>query len=65
VSDRVKHLLIREQHPELDIRFVFSNSGNKLGKKSSTTYAQWCDKYGFKYADGFIPVEWTKEKGDT
>ena len=65
VSDRVKHLLIREQHPELDIRFVFSNSGNKLGKKSSTTYAQWCDKHGFKYADGFIPVEWTKEKGDT
>ena len=25
-DDRKKHLLIREQHPELDIRFVFSNS---------------------------------------
>jgi len=25
-EDRRKHLAIKEQHPELDIRFVFSNS---------------------------------------
>ena len=25
VSDRVKHLLIKEQHPDIDIRFVFMN----------------------------------------
>jgi len=60
-SDRVKHLLIKEQRPELDIRFVFSNSGQKLSKKSKTTYAVWCDKHGFQYADKKIPVKWTKE----
>ena len=25
VSDRQKHLLIKQQHPDIDIRFVFSN----------------------------------------
>jgi hypothetical protein len=60
-SDRVKHLLVQKQHPDLDIRFVFSNSKAKLSKRSSTTYAQWCDKHGFKYADKLIPIEWTRE----
>ena len=36
-SDRKKHLLIKAQHPKLDIRFVFSNSKTKIGKKSKTT----------------------------
>ena len=40
-SDRKKHLLIKAQHPKLDIRFVFSNSKTKIGKKSKTTYAKW------------------------
>ena len=31
-SDRKKHLLIKAQHPKLDIRFVFSNSKTKIGK---------------------------------
>jgi hypothetical protein len=59
-SDRVKHLLIQKQHPCLDIRFVFSNSRAKLSKKSNTTYACWCTKHGFMYADKLIPIEWTK-----
>lgn len=57
-SDRTKHLLIKEQHPELDIRFVFSNSSAYLSKKSKTTYADWCTRYGFKYADKVVPEEW-------
>jgi hypothetical protein len=61
VSDRKKHLLVKEQHPELDIRFVFSNPRAKISKVSKTTYADWCDKYGFKYADKMIPDEWIKE----
>ncbi len=59
-SDRTKHLLIKEQHPELDIRFVFSNSKTRLSKRSRTTYGQWCDKNGFQYADRIIPLDWTK-----
>jgi hypothetical protein len=60
-SDRSKHLLIKQQHPELDIRFVFSNSRNKLNKKSKTTYADWCDKHGFLWANKKIPERWLKE----
>ena len=57
-ADRKKHLLIQKQHPKLDIRFVFQNSRAKLYKGSKTTYAQWCDKWGFMYADKSIPEEW-------
>jgi len=60
-SDRSKHLRIKEQHPELDIRFVFSNSNNKLNKNSNTTYAGWCEKHGFRYSDKTIPKEWVDE----
>ncbi len=60
-SDRSKHLRIKEQYPELDIRFVFSNSNNKLNKNSNTTYAGWCDKNGFKWADKVIPQDWINE----
>ena len=60
-ADRKKHLLVKEQHPELDIRFVFSNSNAKLQKKSPTSYANWCDKNGFKWADKLIPQEWLDE----
>lgn len=61
LADRKKHLLIKAQHPTLDIRFVFSNSKNKITKRSKTTYAMWCDKHGFKYADKTIPSDWFKE----
>ena len=60
-SDRAKHLLIKEQHPELDIRFVFSNSSSKLYKGSKSTYASWCEKHGFLYADKLIPKDWLNE----
>lgn len=61
IADRKKHLLVKAQHPELDIRFVFTNSKNKISKNSKTTYADWCIKNGFKYADKFIPEEWFNE----
>lgn len=61
-EDRQKHLLIKQQFPDLDIRFVFSNPNGRIGKKSKTTYAMWCEKHGFKYAKEQIPVEWIMEK---
>jgi hypothetical protein len=57
-SDRVKHLYIKKQHPEIDIRFIFINSKKKLYKGSPTTYAKWCDRHSFLYADKIIPKEW-------
>ncbi len=62
-EDRRKHLAVREQHPELDIRLVFSNAKAKLYKGSKTTYAMWCDKNGFLYSHRVIPPDWLKEKG--
>lgn len=59
--DRKKHLLIKLQYPNLDIRFVFDNSSNKINKGSKTTYAKWCEKNGFLYSDKLIPIEWTKK----
>lgn len=61
-SDRMKHLMVKKQHPDLDIRFVFSNPNAKLSKGSKTSYGMWCDKHGFKYAKETIPDEWLKEK---
>ena len=60
VADRVKHLLIKEQHPDVDIRFVFMNPFTKINRKSSTTYASWCEEHGFQYAKERIPKEWIK-----
>jgi len=62
-ADRKKHLAIKKQHPELDIRFVFENSNRKLRKGAKTRYYQWCNKYDFDYYDRIIPEEWLKEKG--
>jgi hypothetical protein len=60
-ADRKKHLLIKQQHPFLDIRFVFSNSNAKINKGSPTSYADWCNKHGFMWADKLIPEEWLNE----
>ncbi len=57
-ADRQKMRLIKDQYPDLDIRFVFSNSRSKISKRSKTTYGMWCEKYGFLFADKLIPEEW-------
>lgn len=60
-ADRMKILLVKEQHPDIDFRFVFSNSKAKISKVSETTYGRWCEKNGFLYADKVIPQEWIEE----
>lgn len=60
-ADRMKHLSIHRHDPELDIRFVFQNANNKIYKGSKTTYSEWCDKQGFKWANKRIPDEWIEE----
>lgn len=60
-DDRKKHLLIQEQHPELDIRFVFSSSRTKISTGAKTSVAEWCAKHGFIYAQKLIPLEWLEE----
>lgn len=54
-----KMVAVKQQHPELDIRFVFMSANKKIpGTKQ--THAQWAEKNGFKWAEGSIPDEWLK-----
>ncbi len=70
-ADRQKHKMIKASNPGLDIRFIFSNPNARIGKKSKTTYAMWCDRYDFQYAKAAtkaqlragkssIPEDWLK-----
>jgi hypothetical protein len=61
-ADRGKHLLVKDQHPELDIRFVFMDPTKRLSKKSKTTYADWCDRHGIKWSSKLIPTSWISER---
>ncbi|MDP3869903.1 hypothetical protein [Phenylobacterium sp.] len=60
-DDREKHLLVRAQHPDLDIRLVFSRSSTPIRTGSPTTYRVWCDTHGFQFADKLIPTAWLLE----
>jgi len=60
IEDRKKHLLIKQQHPELDIRIVFQSAKTKIRKGSKTTYGDWCDKHGIVWAEKNVPESWLK-----
>ena len=58
-KDRKKVLEVIKQNPLVDLRMVFQAPYNTISKKSKTTYAQWCEKHGIKWASyATIPVEW-------
>ena len=58
-EERLKLLAVKEAHPDLDIRMVFSNPKSPINKGSKTTYADWCDKHGIPWCKGpHIPEEW-------
>ena len=59
-EDRKKHLLIKKQHPELDIRIVFQSAKTKIRKGSKTTYGDYCDKHGIIWAEKKVPESWLK-----
>lgn len=60
-ADRQKMLLVKDQHPDLDIRFIFSNSNQKISKQSKTTYGMWAERNGFPFSNGDLPLDWLKE----
>ena len=66
-DDRRKMLAVKKQNPELDIRFVFQAPNNKLKKGGRMTYADWSERYGFRWcklSDG-IPEEWLDNQYET
>ncbi len=58
----VKHLCVADQHPDIDLRFVFMTPFNRLSRSSKTTYGDWCSKNGFTFSKERIPKEWIKKK---
>ena len=64
LTERRKYQLIKEQHPEIDIRFVFANPQKACGGVKMT-HEEWALKYGFKYCsinDREQIVSWIKER---
>lgn len=58
-QDRAKMLLVKEQHPTLDIRIVFyRDNPSQLGRGSKSRPSDWALKNGFVYAIGEVPKEW-------
>lgn len=60
IADRRKMIAVKQQHPELDIRFVFSNARCRLSRNGKT-YGDWATAAGFEWAEGAIPLSWWKE----
>lgn len=63
-AERYKYILIKQQNPEADIRFIFDNP-NKLVGGTKMTHAKWAEKYGFRYCsikDTEQIESWLKEK---
>ena len=60
LEDRKKHLFLRSQHPDVDIRFIFDNPYRKMYKGGKMTYADWCVKHKFKFCklNEGIPEDW-------
>jgi len=60
-TDRRKMRVVKEQYPNLEIRFVFGRAANRLNKRSHTSYARWADTKGFLWANRSIPRDWYGE----
>ena len=58
-EDRRQIKAVIRDNPDIDLRMVFQAPFNKISKKSKTTYAQWCEKHGIKWAAAHaIPIDW-------
>lgn len=62
MDSRKTLLLVREQHPDLDIRLVMNKATARVEGLKTLNLAQWCDKFGFEWAVGAVPGEWLAEK---
>ncbi len=60
-ADRQKMILVKDQHPDLDIRFLFSDASSFISKRSKTTYGMWAERHGFPYSSAYLPPEWLEE----
>lgn len=62
-DERHKYQLIKEQHPEADIRFVFANP-YKMISRTKMDHKDWCIKFGFPWcavSDVETIKKWSEE----
>lgn len=62
-ADRKKMLRVREAHPEIDLRIVWSSdkfANGRIRPGSKTTNEEWARKNGFMTAVGTIPASWVE-----
>jgi hypothetical protein len=60
-EDRQKLILVKEAHPDMDLRLLFQNAKLPIYKGSKTTYADWANDHGFLWAEKKVSEEWIKE----
>ncbi len=59
-EDRRLIRIMKEQHPDVDIRMVFQRPHQRLSRTAKMTYAQWCDKHNIPWCCGpSLPRRWT------
>lgn len=65
-EDKQKMKAVKEQHPDIDIRFVFADAhkpvhGAKTRKDGTKmSHAEWAEKTGYLWAHATIPASWLK-----
>lgn len=57
-GDTTKMITVAEQHPDLDIRFVFMKPDLPVRGGAKMTMSEWADKHGFGWAEGRVPATW-------
>lgn len=56
-----KYVLVKSQHPNIDLRFILMNPNVRAYPGCRTTLANWLAKYGFEWChEDSIPVTWRK-----
>jgi len=60
-ADRQKLRLLKQQHPTVEFRMIFSNSAQRISSTSATKYSDWCERFGIAYCDGKPSQEWIEE----
>jgi len=56
-ADRRKMLAVQEGHPDLDIKMLFMRD-NKIHKRSTTYYSDWCLEHNYDFSIGTLKEEW-------
>lgn len=58
--DRKIAAAMQEQYPNLEIRLLFQRN-NWLTRQHKSTYGDWCDRKGIRWAVGKVPEDWLLE----